>query len=66
MELLTKNSASSEVLQAYQVADDESWQTANDLFVLLSNIVEEKTNDLARKSPKKLKKQGSKSGSAIK
>ena len=59
LDLLGKNSATPEVIEAYRAEPDTDWQTANDLFILLSNIVEEKTNDLtqARKnsSPKKLK-----------
>ena len=54
LDILIKNSAAPDVIEAYQAEDDADWQTANDLFILLSNIVEEKTNDLTRKnSPKK-------------
>ena len=68
LDLLGKYSATPEVMEAYRAESDADWQTANDLFILLSNIVEEKTNDLtqARRqtSPKKLMKKGSSAGSS--
>ena len=68
LDLLGKHSATPEVIEAYRAESDADWQTANDLFILLSNIVEEKTNDLtqARRqtSPKKLMKKGSSAGSS--
>lgn len=63
LDLLSKNQAAPEVIEAYRAESDDDWQTANDLFILLSNIVEEKTNDLTQSrknsSPKKLNKKGS-------
>ena len=63
LDLLGKHSATPEVIEAYRAESDADWQTANDLFILLSNIVEEKTNDLTlsrrQSSPKKLIKKGS-------
>ena len=66
IDLLTKNGAAPEIIEAHQVCNDDDWQSANDLFLLLSVLIEEKTNDLVRKSPKKLKRKGSQAGSGNK
>ena len=43
VELLEKNSAAPEVIEAYQ-AKSESWDATDYLFKLLSNLIELKTN----------------------
>ena len=55
LELMQKNSASPEMLDAYQV-DDENWESSNVFFCLLATSIEERTSLEKRKSTKKKKK----------
>lgn len=57
LELMKKNNASAEMIEAYQ-ADDENWESSNMLFCLLATSIEDRTRDEKRKSSKKKKKVG--------
>ena len=63
VELMKKNNASAEMIEAYQ-ADDENWESSNMLFCLLATSIEDRTREEKRKSTKK-KKKGTRAASMI-
>lgn len=60
LELMQKNNASPDLLDAYQV-DDENWESSNMLFCLLSTSIEVRNSlENKRKTTVSKKKKGAK------